>query len=225
LAYPTINGQVGTSLSTAPTQLLRTGTATISAGQPLPAGLSLNASSGVISGVPQNPGTSTIPLSISDASGTGSALVTIVIAPQATTTTTTTTTTPPPPPPQGPPQITALAVSPRRFHPGARPTAITARKHGVTGTTITASVSEPATVTFRIAAVRATCTGHGRHKHCSKRYTGSLTRTSIGGPIRIAFSGRVGRHVLARGSYVLTATATGPDGRRGAPRSTRFTVL
>jgi hypothetical protein len=40
----------------------------------------------------------------------------------------------------------------------------------------------------------------------------------------IAFSGRIGKRALARGTYRATLTATDPAGNRSAPRRVRFVL-
>jgi VCBS repeat protein/FG-GAP repeat protein len=99
------------------------------------------------------------------------------------------------------PVIGRFTLAPRRFAVGPR------------AATIRYRLSEPATVTLRIQRLRG------------RRPVGTLRRAGRAGANRVAFSGRIGRRALRRGTYRLTATATDPAGNRSRPRTTRFRVV
>ncbi len=73
----TANGTVGTSFSY---QITATNTPTTYGAAVLPAGLSVNSATGLISGTPTSAGTSTVTLSASNAAGTGNATLTLTFA-------------------------------------------------------------------------------------------------------------------------------------------------
>jgi Tol biopolymer transport system component len=129
----------------------------------------------------------------------------------STTTTTTTTTH------ATAPALSALALSPSRFHVGG--------KRG--GTTVRFTLSAAAAVTLRF---QRTVTGHrhgtrcaagGHGKTCALVTTvGSLTVSAKRGRNSVRFAGRLKGHTLRPGRYRLTATPA-----RGKARTVTFTVL
>jgi len=133
--------------------------------------------------------------------------------------------------------VTGLSVSPARFAVAAKPTALSAaKKHVHRGTTIAYSLSGPATTTLTFSRRTA---GRRRGKSCvapakapkhARRCTrlvavGALHRGSASGHRTIAFTGRLGKRALARGSYVLSVRAKTAAGARSAPARAKFTVL
>ncbi len=84
------------------------------------------------------------------------------------------------------------------------------------GTTFKYTLSEPARVKIVIAQRLA-----GRRNVLTR---GTLRRASHRGSNRISFSGRIGSHVLKRGSYQATLTATDKAHNTSDPMTIRFTV-
>ena len=116
-----------------------------------------------------------------------------------------------------PPALTALTLSPRRFH-------LRGKK---TGTTIRYTLSRAAPVTLRFERLAAghhngkRCVAKGHGKRCTIATTiGTLTITGRLGPNQLRFPGRLNRKALRVGGYRLTATPA-----HGRPRATTFTVL
>jgi hypothetical protein len=81
IAYPSVTGTAGTALSVAPSTFTRTGPAQFAATNTLPPGLSLDPSSGVISGTPTAAGTGTYNITMSDQASSTATTVSITIAP------------------------------------------------------------------------------------------------------------------------------------------------
>jgi hypothetical protein len=137
-------------------------------------------------------------------------------------------TPPPPPAPPGPtpdttaPVITGLKVTPSKLHRGSKK-----------GVKITFKLSEAAKVSLKIELK-----GKGRKKgskclatrRTGKRCTlykakATLRRSGKLGANTIAFSGRIGKHRLANGSYRITATATDPAGNKAKRKTATFNVV
>jgi hypothetical protein len=146
-----------------------------------------------------------------------------------TTTTTTTTVTPP-----VAPQDSGLQLKPASFAPQSQGKA---RKHH--GTTISYSDSQAAVTKLTIErlapgyrlghhACKALKPAHQPPKHshtCTITNTvGSLTHQDTTGPNSLAFTGRLHRHSLATGSYLLQATPT-LGGLTGTTRSANFQIV
>ena len=120
----------------------------------------------------------------------------------------------------------------RRFAVSPRATAI--RAASLRGSAFVYRLSEPATVTIAIDRRLAGRRGAGgrclapprrRGRRCIRyRRRGALVRAARAGPVRTAFSGRIGRWAMAPGTYRATLRA-GTAGRLSAPRSTTFVVV
>lgn len=140
------------------------------------------------------------------------------------------------------PVISRFTVTERRF--AAEPKRSTAaviasksrKKRGLPrGTTFRYRVSEPGTVDLFIAAkLPGRRSGHrcvpptkrnAHRRKCTIPVFYALVRRARVGTNAIAFTGRIGRHVLAAGRYEATVLAQTPNGRRSAPRSTTFTIV
>lgn len=84
LADSTTSGRVGAPLTVSPTGVRRTGTASFSIAPRLPAGLTLDATTGVVSGTPRaGVGTTAHTLTMTDLAGAADATLTLRIAPAA----------------------------------------------------------------------------------------------------------------------------------------------
>jgi hypothetical protein len=123
------------------------------------------------------------------------------------------------------PVLRHLSMSPRRFAVRRSAGAATAR-----GTRIRWQLSEPARVVLRVDRARggfrhgSRCEAKkprtGRARHCTRFVrVGSFRRTAAAGRDSVRFAGFVHGHVLARGSYRLTAIAT--DGARNTSKAKR----
>ncbi|HET7048024.1 MAG TPA: hypothetical protein VFI54_07120, partial [Solirubrobacteraceae bacterium] len=104
------------------------------------------------------------------------------------------------------------------------------------GTSIRFRLSLPARVSFTIVrqqpgrrSGKRCLPAHGkvpRRKRCTRLIkAGSFARNAKRGADRISFSGRIGRHALAPGSYLLRAIPIDASHHRGATRSASFTVV
>ncbi len=129
----------------------------------------------------------------------------------STTTTTTTTKH------AAPPVLSALSLSPSRFHVGGT--------HG--GTTVRFTLSAAARVTLRVQRLTtghrhgSRCTTRGHGKACALIATvGSLTVSGRRSANRVRFSGRLKGHALKLGRYRVTATPA-----HGRARTATFTVV
>ena len=135
------------------------------------------------------------------------------------------------------PRLTSVSLTRKRFRVGPKATAVAAAtRRSPIGTTVRYTLSETATVRMVIARresgrrVGSSCRKATRALRKRKRCTrfvarGTLRRASRAGANRVAFSGRIGRRALPRGTYRMTLTATDPAGNRSAARTLRFTVL
>jgi hypothetical protein len=136
------------------------------------------------------------------------------------------------------PVVGALKLSPTRFRRGRSPAAIARRPGLPSATTISFTLSLPATVTLQFErAGTGVLSGHrcvaasGRHargRRCTRYVPLSrgVRRSANAGPSRIRFSGVLdGGSRLAPGTYRLSLGATGAGGSTAAPRHPVFTVL
>jgi hypothetical protein len=135
------------------------------------------------------------------------------------------------------PVLTALRLSPGRFR---------AARHGASvlaaltrGTLVSYIDSQAGTTTLTVMAqlpgVRSgkACIrpprrrAHGRHRTACKRLLerGTFTHTDAAGANRLRFTGRLGAHPLAPGSYRLQLIARSPSGLASSAVSAPFTVL
>jgi hypothetical protein len=127
-----------------------------------------------------------------------------------------------------------LKLSPRAFRAAARGASLTAAaataaaKRGRTGTTVTFTLNEAATVRFAVARPRSGRAASGgrcvketkRNRHarrCTRlvKLSGSFTRAGSLGTNRVHFTGRLRHRKLEPGSYrlVLTPSAGGKAGK------------
>jgi len=160
--------------------------------------------------------------------------------PPVTPTTPTTPTVPdvPPPPDTRRPVVSGLKLTARTFAVGPKPTATTAAstKRVPVGTSVRFTLSEPSAVTLTIersasgrrqgAACRAPSKANRTGRACVRYVrSGALRRAGRAGANAVAFSGRIGKRALARGSYGLSVTARDAAGNASArPAQSRFTV-
>ena len=189
----------------------------------LPAGLSINAASGQITGTPTSAGSANVTLTVTDAYGiiASSAVIALTVAPaptplghaitQATT---------------RPPTLTSVSLTHTRFRVAKQATAISAKKTPL-GTTFRFTLSAGAklqiTITRTAAGLRH---GHSclaptaklkrtHAKRCTRTLTvGTLTRASEPhGADSLPFSGRIGHRALSPQLYKAALSATDAGGR------------
>jgi DNA-binding beta-propeller fold protein YncE len=134
------------------------------------------------------------------------------------------------------PRVLRFALRPSRFRVARRPTPVTAR-HAAAGSAFRLRLSERADLRIGIRRalpgrlVRGRCRAPSRtlldRPRCTRwKKVGVLKRRDVaGGPVRLRFSGRIGRRALRRGHYRATVVATDDADNRSAPRRARFTVL
>ncbi len=195
----------------------------------LPAGLSINRASGLISGTPTGGSSASVVLTVTDADGiTASASVPLpvyllscacdLIVRRLT--------------------ITSASVTNKRFRVGKQATAISARK-APRGTKFRFTLSAPAKL--RIAITRSlpglrhghSCVApsarlrRAHAKRCTRTLAvGTLTRAhEANGAGSIVFSGRIGRRALHAGTYRATLTARNEEEGPSQPVTLSFTVL
>jgi alpha-tubulin suppressor-like RCC1 family protein len=194
----------------------------------LPAGLSIDASSGQVVGTPVSPGAANVTLTVTDADGViaDSAVIPLTVAPVSATST-----------PTQPPTLTSASLTNKRFRVAKQTTAISARKAPL-GTAFRFTLSAAATLQITITSTAAGLrSGHScrapsatlerRHaKRCTRTLTlGTLTRTGEEkGADSIPFSGRIGHRALSPHSdeAVLSASNTGG---RSKPITLSFAVV
>jgi hypothetical protein len=138
----------------------------------------------------------------------------------------------------GRPSITALSMVRNTFAVGSAPTALSGRRRRrpARGTKFLFTLNKPATVRFRIERLLAGRRVGGRclaptrarrfKPHCTRvSLAGIISRRSGAGSRSTPFSGRLGGHVLAPGSYRAVVTATDANGAVSAARQVSFTVV
>jgi streptogramin lyase len=127
-----------------------------------------------------------------------------------------------------------VTLSRKRFSVGRASTPFTVARAVPSGTQLRFNLSEPARVTVKIERrasgrrVRGRCrTGARSGKRCKtwKSAGRSLTRQGLQGPNSIAFSGRLGRKALAKGSYRALITATDAAGNRSKTVTLSFAIV
>ena len=174
----------------------------------LPAGLSIDAASGQISGTPVAPGTAQVVLSVTDRFGivASSAPLALAIDNAAERSSVQ-------------PKVTNLRQSHRRWRRGrrlAKASSLAARRGRTpVGTTFTYRLNEKGKVRFTFTIRKG------------KRFkkAGALTFAGHQGKNRVVFQGRLThRRKLRPGRYKLTVTAR-RDGVRSKPRALRFTIV
>jgi hypothetical protein len=205
----------------------------------LPSGLSVDSSSGAISGTPAQSGSFGVDVTVTDSAGIVSSKVfKLSIAPASA---------PPGMKPTAPTPafaaLTALRVSPRALALAGRRVkgkcvgATAKNKHHPSckrpiKLTISYTLNRADTVTFTLVlksvgrevggnCVKATAGNH-KHKRCmlTVALPGKITVPSAAGADMYVFNGKIGGHALAAGIYELTATPGG-----GAPEATPFKIV
>jgi alpha-tubulin suppressor-like RCC1 family protein len=195
----------------------------------LPAGLSINAGSGQITGTPTTAGSSNVVLTVTDAYGitATSPTIPVSIAPTPIA-----VKTKPPPP-----VFSNAYLTNKRFRVGGKDTAISARRAPV-GTSFRFTLSAAASVQIKITRSAAglrrgrSCVApttklrRAHAKRCTRTLTvGTLTRSKTpNGKGRIAFSGRIGHRALSPRSYKAVLSASNAGGR-STPVTLSFTVV
>jgi hypothetical protein len=131
------------------------------------------------------------------------------------------------------PAVSGLTVSRRVFAVSARPTPLVAVARG---TTFRYTLSEAGIARFTFQRARP---GRRSGRRCvrptqrlsrARRCTrfvgvGTLLRSSLAGPNRLVFTGRIGRRALPPGSYRLLLRATDSAGNRSATKSVTFRIV
>jgi PKD repeat protein len=133
------------------------------------------------------------------------------------------------------PALSKVSMSPSTFAVASGSTATTAKRHR--GTRIRFTVSEAAKIVATFdrkkpgvrSGKRCVAKSHKhRHGKACTRYVraGTLTRTSEpAGADSIAFTGRLGKHRLARGRYRMRLRATDAAGNRSSEKTATFHVV
>jgi hypothetical protein len=216
---PMLETNVGTPIAPLAPTVRRTGPARFALASPLPPGLALDPTTGVISGTP----TAAAPparyrVTMTDLAGSASASLLIIVRGS----------TAPPPWAQATtllPRVVGLRVSPRTFAVGSR------------GAVISYALRMPATVrvsiSHRVAGRRLgeRCVAPRRalrHRPACTRWVsvGALRRPlAAPGPQAFRFSGRIAGRALKPGSYQATIVATDARGDAGQPTTASFTIV
>jgi hypothetical protein len=200
LFYPPLLGVQGQPIRPlTPAFKVGAGQASFTVSPPLPAGLTLDLTTGVISGTPSAATTASYTVKLSDLTGTTSAPLRITIA--------ATPTRPTPPPTSTPPAIIAALLTRTHFHAAGNSVG------KPTGTSFLITLSAPAAITITITRLhRPNTLVTITHTHASKGLT------------TVPFTGRIADHTLKPGSYTAGITATNRNGPTKRTTLT-FTIL
>jgi hypothetical protein len=114
--------------------------------------------------------------------------------------------------------LSRLKLTPASF-PAARRGASVAR--AATGTTISYSVSEASTTTFRVD--RAAAGANRGHKYIPLH--GTFLHHDVAGTNHFHFTGRVGGRALSTGRYRLNATPKSATGHVGQTKQSPFHIV
>jgi hypothetical protein len=200
LSYPPLSGVQGQPIRPlTPAFKVGAGKASFTVSPPLPPGLTLDPTTGVISGTPSAAATASYTVALSDLTGTTSAPLQIAIA--------ATTPTRPAPTSSTSPRIIAARLTRTYFHAAGNGVG----KH--TGTSFLITLSAAATITIRITRP------HRPHTFATITYTHASK-----GLTTIRFNGRVAGHTLTPGQYTASVTATNRNGPT-KPTTLIFTIL
>jgi Putative Ig domain/FG-GAP repeat len=222
VSYPSpIAATVDHPIAPLPARVRRTGPASFAVSPRLPAGLSLDPTTGLVSGTPTQAEAPTVhTITMTDLAGTASAALQVTVStarggiPRATK-----------------PRISALQETNRVFAVGTIPTTLTGRTGAARtkrGTVFSFRLDQAATLTIAMRAEGRCRPGrsatHGKRR-CTRTITlATLTRSGDAGPNRVAFSGRLGRTPLKAGRYEAVFTATNSAGSSSA-QVLRFVVV
>jgi hypothetical protein len=198
LSYPTgaISGRQDAAIATLTPSVRRTGPASFSVSPTLPAGLTLDPVTGVVSGTPTAAEALAVhTITMTDLAGAISAPMAIEIKDTR------------------PPVVSTLKLTRKHF-------AVSGKKRG---TTLSFSLSEAATVKIAVQRRRAgrrkgaRCVAPTKKlrkaKTCTRYVTlGTLTKSGRAGTNKVTFTGRLRGKALARGTYRFSLTATDTAG-------------
>ena len=124
------------------------------------------------------------------------------------------------------PSVTRFRMTRRRFRVGRRPTPVLLPSRVRAGSAFRFGLSERASVRLRIARCLPPSRRLELHRRCTRwRRVGLLRRRDLpAGPIRVRFSGRIGRRALRPGLYRARIIATDGAGNHSPPRGARFII-
>jgi hypothetical protein len=127
------------------------------------------------------------------------------------------------------PAMSGFDVEPYAFAPLHRGPSVVTAKRRLRGATVIYSLSEAATVTFKVNKLRHRRCSRKRSptRRCSyyKRLKGSFTHAGSGGANSFRFSGRLRRKTLKRGRYQLVGRPKDPAGNTGKSARTSFRIV
>ena len=197
VSYPgAITATVGTPITSLTPTVRRTGTAAFSVSPALPAGLSLDAATGVISGTPTEAATATSTVTMTDLSGTASTTVSVTVEALPTST----------------PAAQPAAPAAQPAAPAAQPAALKVRMT-CKGTVCTTRGTLPAGATRigQSATAGATRTGQSATAVGKKavRAKCSVNATGKGKKITRTFACRLG---VKKGTWTVTTSARAVSG-------------